>query len=256
MRVKSSSASKASRRASRWSRSDPTFEHNFTETTKLTNKLLAESGSDNTAVQDDISLQVSMTDVLALAVGFGVRYNTDPPPLSETTDTVDHRQPGLQHQVTVKTPRILADLVSATALALVAGPALPQSAALGSTASISVGGRPARRHSTTSRRRRLRHRRVRRQASGLSVVLSSENSSLSIDMPNIDEKHASEIQIVLVVADKKAGASMKGTASTTYEIDTRPDAVLEADSESRARQQGHHRQGEDAAHDPGQPARC
>jgi hypothetical protein len=32
---------------------------------------------------------------------------------------------------------------------------------------------------------------------------------------------------VLVVADKKAGASMKGTASTTYEIDTRPDAVLE-----------------------------
>jgi len=63
-----------------------TFEHNFTETTKLTNKLLAESGSDNTAVQDDISLQVSMTDTLALAVGFGVRYNTDPPPLSETTD--------------------------------------------------------------------------------------------------------------------------------------------------------------------------
>ena len=63
-----------------------TFEHNFNETTKLSNKLLAESGSDNTAVQDDISLQVSMTDTLALAVGFGVRYNTDPPPLSETTD--------------------------------------------------------------------------------------------------------------------------------------------------------------------------
>ena len=59
------------------------------------------------------------------------------------------------------------------------------------------------------------------------MVLSSENSSLSIDVPNIDEKHASEIQVVLVVADKKAGASMKGTASTTYEIDTRPDAVLE-----------------------------
>ena len=46
-------------------------------------------------------------------------------------------------------------------------------------------------------------------------------------MPNIDEKHANEMQIVLVVADKRAGASMKGTASTTYEIDTRPDAVLE-----------------------------
>jgi putative salt-induced outer membrane protein len=74
------------------SQSDPVvtlgslFEHNFNETTKITNKLLAESGSDNTAVQDDISLQVNMTDTLALAVGFGVRYNTDPPPLSETTD--------------------------------------------------------------------------------------------------------------------------------------------------------------------------
>jgi putative salt-induced outer membrane protein len=74
------------------SQSDPvivlgsTFEHNFNETTKLTNKLLAESGSDNTAVQDDISLQVNMNKTLALAVGFGVRYNTDPPPLSKTTD--------------------------------------------------------------------------------------------------------------------------------------------------------------------------
>jgi len=74
------------------SQSDPVitlgsaYEHNFNESTKITNKLLAESGSDNTAVQDDISLQVSMTDTLALAVGFGVRYNTDPPPLSETTD--------------------------------------------------------------------------------------------------------------------------------------------------------------------------
>jgi putative salt-induced outer membrane protein len=74
------------------SQSDPvitlgsTFEHNFNEATKLTNKLLAESGSDNTAVQDDISLQVNINKSLALAVGFGVRYNTDPPPLSETTD--------------------------------------------------------------------------------------------------------------------------------------------------------------------------
>jgi putative salt-induced outer membrane protein len=62
------------------------YEHNFTENTKISNKLLVESGSENTAVQDDISLQVSMTDKLALAVGFGVRYNTDPPPLSEDTD--------------------------------------------------------------------------------------------------------------------------------------------------------------------------
>jgi putative salt-induced outer membrane protein len=64
------------------------YEHNFTENTKITNKFLAESGSENTAVQDDLALQVSMTKTLALAVGYGIRYNTDPPPLSETTDTL------------------------------------------------------------------------------------------------------------------------------------------------------------------------
>jgi len=60
---------------------------------------------------------------------------------------------------------------------------------------------------------------------GLSVVLTSEKSSLSIDMPSIEEKHANEIQIVLIVASARPGA--KSTASVTYEIDTRPDATLE-----------------------------
>jgi putative salt-induced outer membrane protein len=64
------------------------YEHNFTESTKITNKFLAESGSENTALQNDIALQVSMTETLALSVGYGIRYNTDPPPLSETTDTL------------------------------------------------------------------------------------------------------------------------------------------------------------------------
>ena len=63
------------------------FEHAITDTTKITNKFLAESGSENTSVQNDLALQVSMTDVLALAVGLGVRYNSDPPPLAESTDT-------------------------------------------------------------------------------------------------------------------------------------------------------------------------
>jgi hypothetical protein len=62
---------------------------------------------------------------------------------------------------------------------------------------------------------------------GLSVVMTSQNASFSLDMPNLDEKHAKELQIVLVVADVKAGAARKSTASVTYEIDTRPDAVLE-----------------------------
>jgi len=65
-----------------------TYEHSFTESTKLTNKFLAESGSNNTAVQNDIALSVSMTQSFALAVGVGVRYNSDPPPLAETTDTL------------------------------------------------------------------------------------------------------------------------------------------------------------------------
>src|SRR4051812_40454945 len=64
------------------------YEHSFTESTKLTDKLLAESGSDNTALQNDIALSVNMTDTLALAVGFGVRYNSAPPPLAEKTDTL------------------------------------------------------------------------------------------------------------------------------------------------------------------------
>jgi hypothetical protein len=62
---------------------------------------------------------------------------------------------------------------------------------------------------------------------GLSVVMTSQSASFSLDMPNLDEKHSKELQIVLVVADAKAGAARKGTSSVTYEIDTRPDAVLE-----------------------------
>jgi putative salt-induced outer membrane protein len=64
------------------------YEHAFTDTTKITNKFLTESGSDNTSVQNDLALAVSITDKLALAVGYGVRYNSDPPPLSKSTDTL------------------------------------------------------------------------------------------------------------------------------------------------------------------------
>lgn len=60
----------------------------------------------------------------------------------------------------------------------------------------------------------------------LSVVLTSEKASLSLDMPSIDDKHANELQIVLIVAEPPSAAH-KGTASVTYEVDTRPDAVLE-----------------------------
>ena len=64
------------------------FSHSFTDSTKITNKFLAEAGADNTSVQNDIALAVNINETLALAVGIGVRYNSDPPPLAESTDTL------------------------------------------------------------------------------------------------------------------------------------------------------------------------
>jgi putative salt-induced outer membrane protein len=62
--------------------------HSLTGTTKLLEKLLVEAGADNTFVQNDIGIQVQMTDVLALAAAYSVRYNTDPPFGFGKTDTL------------------------------------------------------------------------------------------------------------------------------------------------------------------------
>jgi hypothetical protein len=115
------------------------------------------------------------------------------------------------------------------ALALgVAVPALPQAAAApagaGSSASISVTTPEGKDRYDFTPRETCVLTAFGEKPLGLSVVLTSEKASLSLDMPNIDEKHASEIQVVLVVAGTKAGAR---TASITYEIDTRPDDALE-----------------------------
>lgn len=64
------------------------FEHQLTDTTKIFNKFLVESGEENTFLQNELSLQVRMTEVLALAVGYAVRHNTDPPDGFEETDTL------------------------------------------------------------------------------------------------------------------------------------------------------------------------
>ncbi len=69
-------------------RSTLDFEHKFTATTSLVDKFIVESGADNTFMQNDISLQVKMTDVLALAVGYGVRHNSNPPVEFKKTDTL------------------------------------------------------------------------------------------------------------------------------------------------------------------------
>lgn len=64
------------------------YDHKFSATTSLLDKFTAEAGSQNTFLQNDLALQVKMTDVLALAVGYSVRHNTDPQVGFEKTDTL------------------------------------------------------------------------------------------------------------------------------------------------------------------------
>jgi putative salt-induced outer membrane protein len=58
----------------------------LTTTTKLTDKLLVQSGGLNTSVANDFAVAVSMTKTLALSVGYGVRYNSAPPTGTKSTD--------------------------------------------------------------------------------------------------------------------------------------------------------------------------
>jgi putative salt-induced outer membrane protein len=58
----------------------------LTSTTKLTDKLLVQAGGQNTAVANDFAVAVNMTNTLALSAGYGLRYNSNPPAGSKTTD--------------------------------------------------------------------------------------------------------------------------------------------------------------------------
>jgi putative salt-induced outer membrane protein len=64
------------------------FERVLTATTKITDKFLTEAGSDNTSVQNELSLQVKINASFALAAGYSVHYNTDPPEGFKSTDTL------------------------------------------------------------------------------------------------------------------------------------------------------------------------
>ena len=57
-----------------------------TKTTKLTDKLLIQSGGLNTAVSNDFAVAVDMTRSLALSVGYGMRYNSAPPVGTKSTN--------------------------------------------------------------------------------------------------------------------------------------------------------------------------
>jgi putative salt-induced outer membrane protein len=64
------------------------FSHVLTKSTTILNKFYVETGSKNTLVQNDIALQVAMSDALALSIGYGVRYNTDPPLGAKKSDQI------------------------------------------------------------------------------------------------------------------------------------------------------------------------
>jgi putative salt-induced outer membrane protein len=58
----------------------------LTKTTKLADLLAIQSGGQNTAVANDFSIAVNMTDALALSFGYGLRYNSNPPAGTKSTD--------------------------------------------------------------------------------------------------------------------------------------------------------------------------
>jgi len=64
------------------------WDYQFTETTKVVERFLVEAGSDNTYLQNDIGLEVTITGALGLRLGYQVRHNTDVAPGIEKTDTL------------------------------------------------------------------------------------------------------------------------------------------------------------------------
>jgi putative salt-induced outer membrane protein len=64
------------------------FEHAFNASTKVLNTFLVESGQDNTLAQNELALQVKMNETLALAVGYSIRNNSNPPVALAKTDTL------------------------------------------------------------------------------------------------------------------------------------------------------------------------
>jgi putative salt-induced outer membrane protein len=64
------------------------FSHQFTDTTSVYDRLLIESGSENTFIKNELGVQVSMTQALALKVGLEARHNTNTLPDTKKTDTL------------------------------------------------------------------------------------------------------------------------------------------------------------------------
>lgn len=69
-------------------RGDMGFAHQLTDTTKIVDRFLIESNSDNTYMQNDLGLEVTITGSLGLRLAYQVRHNTDVLPGVEKTDTL------------------------------------------------------------------------------------------------------------------------------------------------------------------------
>ena len=64
------------------------YKRQVTDNTQFSNRLLVESGSDNTFTQNLAGLSVAMNDNFALKFGFEYRNNSDVPPGVDKTDTI------------------------------------------------------------------------------------------------------------------------------------------------------------------------
>jgi putative salt-induced outer membrane protein len=64
------------------------FKHRFTASTSMFDTMVVEAGSDNTFVQNDLGILVSMTQTLALKAAFQVRHNTESVDGADRTDTL------------------------------------------------------------------------------------------------------------------------------------------------------------------------
>ncbi len=65
-----------------------TLEHSFNDNVKVLESMLVETGSANTQTKNDLALQVKMTEVLAMSLGFSLRRNSQPLPGLKKTDTL------------------------------------------------------------------------------------------------------------------------------------------------------------------------
>jgi putative salt-induced outer membrane protein len=64
------------------------FEQDFNPNTKITNKLIVESGSSNTSIRNNLALEVKMSKKLSLAAGYAIVDNTKPPAGLKRVDSI------------------------------------------------------------------------------------------------------------------------------------------------------------------------